>query len=253
MYHRIGPVAGAGEARYAATPQRFAEHMSGLAHAGYRGVPIDALLEWLDGGQALREGDMVVTFDDGFLGVREHAEPVLKALRWPYTVFLVSDRIGQEDDWRRNQNQEGRRHRLLDATDVRAMAREGCSFHSHTRSHASLTELDDAGLAEELAGSRAALADLLGSPPRYIAYPYGLHDSRVVEAARRAGYDAGFSVLPGFNVRGTDRFRLRRIDVFGTDTAAALVRKVRLGSNDGSLANVMRYYGGRLTARLGLA
>lgn len=253
MYHRVGPVSDAEEARYAVTAQGFGRHMAALASAGYRAVPVDALVEWLDGGaKALSERDLVVTFDDGFLGVREHAEPVLEALHWPYAVFLVSDRIGQEDDWKRNQNLGGRRHPLLDLADIRAMARKGCSFHSHTRRHAGLTELDDAALADELAGSRTVLAELLGTAPAYIAYPYGLHDARVIAAARLAGYAAGFSVQPGFNTPDTDRFRLRRIDVFGTDSAAALLRKVRLGSNDGSLGQTWRYYGARLAARLGM-
>ena len=250
MYHRIGPVADAEEARYAVTPKRFAEHMTALARAGYRGVPVDALVDWLDGGQALRGGDMVVTFDDGFLGVREHAGPVLESLRWPYTVFLVSDRIGQLDNWKRNQNVDGHRYALLDAADIQGMERKGASFHSHTRSHANLTELDDARLNEELAGSWTALAGLLERPPRYIAYPYGHHDPRVIAAARSAGYHAGFSVQPGFNMQSSDRFRLRRIDVFGTDSATALLRKTRLGCNDGSLENALRYYTGQLGARL---
>ena len=47
---------------------------------------------------------------------------------------------------------------------------------------------------------------------------------------------------PGFNRRDVDRFRIRRIDVYGTDTPAMLLRKIRLGSNDGSLGHAARYY-----------
>jgi len=61
-------------------------------------VAADALVGWLEGGPALAAGAFVLTFDDGFRGVREHALPVLERLGWPFTVFLVSDRIGQRDD-----------------------------------------------------------------------------------------------------------------------------------------------------------
>ena len=53
-----------------------------------------------------------------------------------------------------------------------------------------------------------------------------------------------------FNRRDVDRFRIRRIDVYGTDTPAMLMRKIRLGTNDGRLSNLVRYYLIRAKARL---
>ena len=74
----------------------------------------------------------------------------------------------------------------------------------------------------------------------------------MLKAAQQAGYQAAFSTQPGFNRQDVDRFRLRRLDVFGTDTPAALLRKMRLGSNDGSLGQSLRYGARRLLARLGI-
>ncbi len=122
------------------------------------------------------------------------------------------------------------------------MQRRGCSFHSHTRRHLSLPGLDDAALTAELAGSRAALAALLGEEDFYLAYPYGHVDDRVESAARAAGYKAAFSVQSGFNRRDVNPFRIRRLDVFGTDTPRMLLRKMQLGSNDGSLRGALGYY-----------
>ncbi len=83
-------------------------------------------------------------------------------------------------------------------------------------------------------------------------YPYGRYDERVRQAAIDAGYAAAFSVQPGFNRPGLDPYRIRRLDVYGTDTAAALARKMALGTNDGSVAHTARYAVGRAAARLGL-
>lgn len=250
MYHRVGEARNAWEARYCISPNGFAAHMRALAKKGYRAVGIDALVDWLEGGPPLPEGAILVTFDDGFRGVREHALPVLEAMGWPFTVFLVSDLIGQEDHWTRASNPDGVTHPLLDANEIRDMQRRGVAFHSHTRSHASLPTLDDATLADQLAGSRAALAELLGHDVPYLAYPFGHVDERVESATRAAGYRAAFSCQSGFNRRDVNRMRIRRIDVFGTDTPAMLLRKVRLGSNDGSLGHAARYYLDRLKARL---
>lgn len=250
MYHRVGSAHNAWEARYAIAPETFAAHMNALCRSGWRAVPIDALVSWLEGGPALPDNAIVVTFDDGFRGVREHALPVMEALGWPFTVFLVSDLIGRDDAWTRESNPAGVTYPLLDVDEIRDMQRRGVSFHSHTRSHASLPTLDDAALADQLAGSREQLAALLGHSVPYLAYPFGHVDDRVEAATRAAGYRAAFSTRSGFNRRDVDPYRIRRLDVYGTDSPGMLLRKIRFGSNDGSLVQVARYYVGRVKGRL---
>ncbi|MCZ2291209.1 MAG: polysaccharide deacetylase family protein [Burkholderiales bacterium] len=250
MYHRVGPARNAWESRYAIDPDVFADHMQALARAGLQAVGIDSLVGWLETGKALPANAIVITFDDGFRGVREHALPVMERLGWPFTVFLVSALIGQEDRWTRSTNPAGVTYPLLDADEIREMQARGVSFHSHTRSHPSLPTLDDSQLAAELRGARADLASLLGHDVPFLAYPYGHVDDRVEAAARAAGYRAAFSTQPGFNRRDVNPYRIRRLDVAGTDTPAMLLRKVRLGSNDGSVGHAMRYYVDRLKSRL---
>lgn len=250
MYHRVGEARNAWEARYAIGASRFAEHMRALQAAGFRAVEASALVDWLEGGASLPPRSFVLTFDDGFRGVRQHALPVMQRLGWPFTVFLVSGLIGQQDLWTRSANPDGVTHPLLDATEIREMQRAGVAFQSHTRSHASLPTLDDERLATELAGSRAELQALLGTPVDLLAYPFGHVDERVARAAKQAGYRAAFSTQPGFNRRDVDRHRIRRIDVYGTDTSGQLLRKVKLGTNDGSVSNLARYYWGRARSRL---
>lgn len=252
MYHRVGEANNDWEGKYCVSPQRFADHMRTLARAGWRAVSIEDFFAWLDGRAELPEQSFLLTFDDGFLGVHEHAAPVLTALGWPATVFLVSQLIGQRDDWCEAHNPSGITYPLMDASHIRELRGQGFSFHSHTRNHADLPTLDDRQLHDQLAGSRTDLQALLGEEAAYLAYPYGHHDDRVLQAAQVAGYQAAFSVQPGFNRRDIDRFRLRRLDVFGTDSAAAVRRKITLGSNDGSLGHSLRYGASRVLARLGL-
>jgi len=250
MYHRVGSARNAWEARYAVSPARFEAQMLALARRDLRPVSLESLSNWLEGGEPLPVGAFVLTFDDGFRGVREHALPALERLRWPFCVFLVSNQIGGEDAWTRSSNPDGVTYPLLRAEEILDMQRRGVSFYSHTCSHASLPELDDVRLHSELVDSRASLQQLLGRPVEYLAYPFGHLDERVTCAARSAGYRAAFSTQPGFNRRDVDRFRIRRIDVYGTDTPAMLLRKVRLGTNDGSLSKVADYYLNRVKARL---
>jgi peptidoglycan/xylan/chitin deacetylase (PgdA/CDA1 family) len=218
-----------------------------------RAASVDSLSEWLDGGTPLAADAFVLTFDDGFRDVRLNALPVLERRRWPFTVFLVSDLVGKEDFWTRASNPDGVTYPLLNLEEILDMQRRGVSFHSHSCGHLSLPTLNDEQLASELVESRTTLQRMLGRPVDYFAYPFGHLDERVVAATRSAGYRAAFSTQPGFNRNDVDRFRIRRIDVYGTDTPSMLMRKVRLGSNDGSASGLARYYLGRVRARLPLA
>lgn len=250
MYHRVGEAENHSEKRYNVTPERFADHMLTLQSRRMCPCTIDDFVAWIEGEAALPEHSFLLTFDDGFLDVYEHAFPFLSKMGWPATVFLVSGMIGKTDTWTQHENPSPMPHPLLGRAEILEMARGGFSFHSHTRSHCDLRQLPPVSLMEELRGARQDLEDLLGSPVPYLAYPYGLYDETVIDAAKASGYSAAFSVLPGFNRRHIDRYRIRRIDVYGTDSATALLRKVTFGSNDGSWRSPIRYYAGRVGAGL---
>lgn len=250
MYHRIGTAHNDWERKYCVSPHEFEGHMRRLHSAGWRAISLEDFFAWLDGRTDLPTKSFLLTFDDGFLGVWEHAAPVLKLLDWPATVFLVSSLIGRRDEWCAAQNPSGATYPLMNAEQIRDLARNGVTFQSHTRSHVDLSQLSGEALSRELSGARTDLEALLERPVRYLAYPFGRHNDQTMAAARDAGYLAAFSTQPGFNRRDIDRFRLRRVDVFGTDSAPALMRKIKLGSNDGRLANAVRYKAARLFARL---
>jgi peptidoglycan/xylan/chitin deacetylase (PgdA/CDA1 family) len=252
MYHRVGNAHNDWQRKYCVSPQRFSEHMRMLAAQGMRACAIDDFIAWLNGDRSLPERSFLLTFDDGFLGVYEHAAPVLRELGWPATVFLVSQLIGKEDEWCRSENPGGATYPLLTAAHIHALRLQGFSFHSHSRHHADLPTLSDTALEDQLAGSKQDLEALLGEPIPYLAYPFGHYDERVSSLAKQAGYAAAFSVQPGFNRVGTDRFRIRRLDVFGNDSGPMLLRKMRLGSNDGSWKNALRYYAKQALSRFGL-
>jgi peptidoglycan/xylan/chitin deacetylase (PgdA/CDA1 family) len=253
MYHRVGHAMNDWERRYCVDPSQFSAHMHALRDRGFRAVDIDRFAAWMAGHEELPAGSFLLTFDDGFQGVYEHARPVLQALGWPATVFIVSGLIGGEDVWDEANNPARRRHRLLNHAQIEQMWREGFSFQSHSRHHADLTRLDDERLAEELEGSRFDIERLLEAPVRYLAFPYGRFDARVQQAARSAGYGLAFSTKPGFNRPGRNTLEVLRLEVEGTDSPAALLRKMKFGSNDGSIAAVMRYAMSRARRRLGFS
>lgn len=253
MYHRIGDSHNDWERKYCISPEHFAAHMHALAGKGYKACSIGEFIDWLKGNIQLPDKSLLITFDDGFLGVFEHGLPILKEHNWPAVMFLVSRLIGKQDIWCHKQNPSGKTFPLMGLQEIETLRANGFSFFSHSRSHPDLSQLDDQELEDELRGSREDLESLLEAPVPYFAYPYGRYNERVLDEVKAAGYEAAFSVQPGFNRPGIDPFRIPRIDVFGTDSPAQLLRKIHFGTNNGSWQRALRYYSGRLLANAGIS
>jgi peptidoglycan/xylan/chitin deacetylase (PgdA/CDA1 family) len=139
---------------------------------------------------------------------------------------------------------------LISRTDLMELCRAGVGLGSHSRRHPDLVTLDEASLREELHGSRAELEDMLGQKVDCFAYPYGHVNESIRRCVAEAGYTCAFSTRSGFSRADDDHLLVRRIDVYGTDTPGSLLRKVRFGTNDGSLITAGRYYARRAAARL---
>lgn len=241
MYHRVGDP-DHGRDIYCVRPERFSAQMHALAKAGYQAVSIEDFDAWRRGVQPLPGNAFVLTFDDGFMGVHDFAAPILKELGWPATVFVVAGKLGGESDWKITVKEPMPPHPLMDVPQFRKLSAQGFSLHSHSLMHHDLTTLPADVLERDLRDSRALIAELTGQVPVYLAYPYGRHNETVRDAAQRTGFAAAFSVESGFNRPGESAYQIRRLDVFGTDTSSMLLRKIRLGTNDGSLKQLVRYY-----------
>lgn len=241
MYHRVGEPDHARDI-YCIHPDRFSAQMHALAQAGYRSVSIEDFHAWFRGAKLLPEGAFVLTFDDGFAGVHDFAAPVLKELGWPATVFVVAGKIGGKSDWEITTREPLYPHPLMDVSQLRQLSAQQFSLHSHSLLHHDLTTLEIPALEQDLRDSRALIAEITGQAPAYLAYPYGRHNEAVREAAERAGFGAAFSVESGFNHPWENTYRIRRLDVFGYDTPGMLLRKMRFGTNDGSMSHLMRYF-----------
>jgi peptidoglycan/xylan/chitin deacetylase (PgdA/CDA1 family) len=97
---------------------------------------------------------------------------------------------------------------------LRDLVAAGVELGAHTRSHVNLGALNSPeALSDEIVGSRRDLADALGVPIRYFAFPYGLH-ANLSAAAFQIAYEEGLagvcSAYGGYNFPGDDPFHLRR-------------------------------------------
>jgi peptidoglycan/xylan/chitin deacetylase (PgdA/CDA1 family) len=198
------------------TPERLASQLGLLTARGYRGATFHRAVA-----DPPADKIVAVTFDDGFRSVATLAFPILRRLGIPATVFVPTDHVGTGapmawpgiDQWLGGPHEA--ELQPMTWTDLAMLTAAGWEVGSHTRSHPRLTRLDEAGLQDELWGSREVCERRLSRPCVTLAYPYGDHDGRVVAAARAAGYEAACTLPEQFS--GDDPLRMPRVGVYHGD------------------------------------
>ena len=130
------------------------------------------------------------TFDDGYAALADHAFPVLADHGFRALVFVVTDYVGRENTWDVQYGWRSFTH--LSWEQLAHWKARGIEVHSHGATHARLTWLSDAEIADEFGRSREAIAGRLGAPPLAVSYPFGSADARVKALAAAAGYRLGF-------------------------------------------------------------
>lgn len=190
-------------------PRRFEKQLRWLRRRGLRGVSMHELLHARSEGRA--RGLVGLTFDDGYRDFLTTALPVLQRYGYTATVFVLAGRLGGSNEWSR----PGPEKALLSAAEIREIDRAGMEVGSHGLRHVSLVKTEDAELGEEVQRSREILAEVVDHEVGGFCYPYGYLDSRVVAAARAAGYDYACAVKTSVEI---GRYAIPRTLVHDRDT-----------------------------------
>ncbi len=118
---------------------------------------------------------------------------------------------------------------MLTWGQVRAMARSGISFGSHTLTHPVLDKLSAAEMEHEIGESKRILEERLELPVKDFAFPFGkLADcgSRASGMLTRLGYRSASTTMPGVNSPGMNPFELRRVSIGGSQPLARFAYQV---------------------------
>ena len=208
-YHRVGVPRGARTERLTVQPRRFAQQLRLLRLLRFGFSDLDETLAWLEGRKARIGRRVVLSFDDGYAELCEHAIPELVARGASAVIYLVANRTTDSwVDW----GDKGPL-RLLEWPQVRELAAAGVRFGSHTLTHPNLVRASDAELRAELADSKKLIEDRIGEEVRHFCYPHGAHDERVVNAVSEAGYATACTTRRGTVGVSTAPLRLPRLTV----------------------------------------
>ncbi|MCA3238967.1 MAG: polysaccharide deacetylase family protein [Curvibacter sp.] len=229
MYHQVDapPPRGTPLRGLVVSPESFSRQMGLLRLLGYRGLSLRDLEPYLAGE---RQGKVVgITFDDGYRNNLTHALPALQRHGHTATCYAVSGQFGGRNIW-----DEGlvAQTPLMTQAEWQRWRDAGMDIGSHTRSHASLPDLDGPAAREEIEGSRRDLEQALGCEVRHFCYPYGRHTPEHAAMARAAGYRTATTTQRGRVQPGEDPYTLRRIMVACSTNLVLFAAKVLTGYED---------------------
>jgi glycosyltransferase involved in cell wall biosynthesis/peptidoglycan/xylan/chitin deacetylase (PgdA/CDA1 family) len=224
-YHAIRNLAGEPVVdQYGTPPGEFRRQMRTLLRLGFHFIGVDQFLGFLERGDRLPSLPVLLTFDDCYDDLLDHALPVLREMNIPAAAFAVSGRLGGQNTW--DTELGAPPLRLLAAEGLRELERNGIEIGAHTRTHMSLTLAAPETLETEVAGSVDELEARGLKRPRLLAYPNGEWNPLVQRAVRQAGLLGAFTTQYGRAHEGRDPYAIPRIEIYRNDTGWRFLRKV---------------------------
>jgi len=123
LYHHVGPPRPGVVPGLTVSPERFERHVRWLARRGYTGICPADWVRWRREGKGLPDKPVLLTFDDGYVDLVEHALPVLRRYGFGAAVYVVTGQFGGTNAW---DEALGRSTlRLMTADQIRYWASQG--------------------------------------------------------------------------------------------------------------------------------
>jgi peptidoglycan/xylan/chitin deacetylase (PgdA/CDA1 family) len=79
------------------TSEELRGHLRALAAEGFVAVSLETLARFYEKGSPLPEKSLLITFDHGYLGTYDAADPVLRELHFPAVLFVMTERQERRD------------------------------------------------------------------------------------------------------------------------------------------------------------
>lgn len=187
-YHNLNPTV---PGSMSMTPQKFEAQLKWLKDGGFIVIPLKEAVEYLQGRRAsLPDKSVVITADDGWKSVYTYMLPLVQKYNIPVTLFIYPQTIS-----------EGK-HAMTWA-ELKELQQTGLfDIQGHTYSHPNFKQtkrrMSTAGyqafVQVELVRSKKILEEKLGSQITLLAWPFGIYDDYLEQAAARAGYMMAFSI-----------------------------------------------------------
>lgn len=238
-YHRVtDAVEGVPFPTINVTPDTFRRQLTKLQASGFQFASLQTVLDAHATKTTIPERTVVVTFDDIYDNVFQHAFPVLRELNIPATCFLSTAFIDSPepflfDPWARKHGRRIPNNSWLPITTshTEEMADSGLiEFGAHTHTHQDFRNRPE-DFREDVAVGMQNMKARFGVLPTSFAYPYGIPrdgfcNTKLMDAVQDLGLRCGLSTRSQTNKLSKSPYGWGRFHVFEHDTPSALAAKL---------------------------
>lgn len=201
-YHGIGNDSWA----FSVRKTTFEKQMKYLLSQKYEFITLSKLNAFVSGKEMIEKPSVVITFDDGYKDILSITKFVKKHNIKP-CLFLLSNTKNA------NRQELANNREFLNKKDIAGLVSDGWELGSHTATHSDMNILTNSQIKEEIVDSKEILEKDLNTKIRYIAYPKGRYNSKILKSARKAGYELGLTMDDGKIRSGMEKLLIPRIGV----------------------------------------
>ncbi len=191
MYHDVSEV----DNPWCVSPEEFEKQMKFLNENGYKTISLDEYSEKKgkceDEKVIVDEKLVVITFDDGRLGVFEHALPIMQKFGFFATVYVVPEWVNGK-----NIPNNEKYSSFMNWNQLKGLDKKGFTIGSHTFSHKNLAKLDEIRLKSEFGLAEKTIYSKIGVNVKHFCYPYGAFSDKTMEITNK--YVTSVGVKRGF-------------------------------------------------------
>jgi len=192
------------------TPKQFQAHLELIESLDFQVLPLADILHNINNNINFDKKTLAITFDDAYSSIYENAFPLLKARKWPFTIFVNPKAIDDS-------------HSLQLSWDMlKEMQKNGATIanHSHEHNHL-LKRISNENkmqwlirTQEDIQKAQTRLEEKLDIHHKWLAYPYGEFDEHLQGMLKEQGF-IGFSQQSGAINKTTDLLAIPRFPASG--------------------------------------
>jgi peptidoglycan/xylan/chitin deacetylase (PgdA/CDA1 family) len=202
------------------TPAAFKKQMYWLYENNFKTVTFQQIYN----NGIIPEKPIIISFDDTYKSVFDHAFPIMKEYDYNGVLFVISDFIGKINQWEAYPIQ--RKHLHAAKNEITEMQRAGFEIGSHCKSHKFLPYLKRKDIEAELLESKQVLEKIFNIKVLTCCYPFGGYNEKIISITDSAGYKFGVGNLKLTKKINRSKFSLQRRSIYSIEPISLFTKKV---------------------------
>lgn len=196
MYHRFN------HPEYSDTSiskEKFEKQIKFLINQKIEILPLTDLLKYFEDQKDLPKKSVFITIDDAYKSFYQHAFPLLKKYKLPFSIFVSSKYISDD-----------KKTDFMSWEMLKEITNNKGLVLNHSKSHKSFLDLEINELQKEVIENQIIINERLGQQPMIFSYPYGESSIEVETKIKEFGYKIAFSQHSSPISNNNNRLRLPR-------------------------------------------